>query len=60
MHALPALGGRRPIDVVAEGDSGREKVEALIADMERHSARVSMGQGAAVLARLRERLGLAR
>jgi len=56
---LPVLGGRRPIDVVQE-PNGREKVEALIADMERHATRTNPTVGAAVLARLRERLGLTR
>jgi hypothetical protein len=58
-HPLPALGGRRPIDVVSE-PNGREKVEALIADFERHAARAGDGLSDAALGRLRERLGLAR
>jgi hypothetical protein len=57
---IPALGDRRPVDVVADGASGREKVAALIADMERHAARRNDDGGAAALARLRERLGLGR
>jgi hypothetical protein len=56
---LPVLGGRRPIDVVAE-PNGREKIEALVADMERHAARMNPAVGAGAFARLRERLGLAR
>jgi hypothetical protein len=56
---LPVLGGRRPIDVVRE-PNGREKVEALVADMERHAARMNPGVGEAAFARLRERLGLTR
>ena len=55
---LPALGGRRPIDVVRERN-GREKVEALLMGMERDAARMNGGLGAAVLVRVRERLGLA-
>jgi hypothetical protein len=56
---LPVLGGRRPIDVVRE-PNGREKVEALVADIERLAARMPPGVSDAALARLRERLGLTR
>jgi hypothetical protein len=56
---LPVLDGKRPIDVVQE-PNGREKVEALIADLERHASRTHMAVGDGVFARLRERLGLAR
>ncbi len=56
---VPALGGRRPIDVVGE-PNGREKVEALVADFERHAARTGDGLSDVALARLRERLGLPR
>ena len=56
---LPALGGRKPIDVVRE-PNGREKVEALVADFERHAARTPDGLSDAALVRLRERLGLPR
>lgn len=57
---LPALGNRRPIDVVGERN-GREKVEALVLEMERGAARMSPGGvGEAAIARVRERLGLAR
>jgi hypothetical protein len=56
---IPALGHRRPIDVVREAN-GREKVEAVVAEMERHAARLQPGVGEAALERLRERLGLAR
>jgi SEC-C motif-containing protein len=55
----PALGGRRPIDVVQE-PNGREKVEALVIGIERDAARVNADAAAAVVARLRERLGLTR
>ena len=54
---VPALGDRRPIDVVQE-PSGREKVEALVVGIERDAARVNPDVGAAVVARLRQRLGL--
>jgi len=56
---IPALGGERPIDAL-QSATGREKVEALITDMERRAARQGPGPSAAALARLRERLGLAR
>ena len=54
---LPVLAGRRPIDVIRELH-GREKIEALVADMERRSARTQPGIGDAAFKRLRERLGL--
>jgi hypothetical protein len=54
---LPALGGRKPIDVVRE-PHGREKIEALVTDMERRAARMQPGIGDAAFRRLRERLGL--
>jgi hypothetical protein len=56
---LPVLGGRKPIDVLRE-PNGREKVEALVADMERRAARTQPGIGDAAFKRLRERLGLTR
>jgi hypothetical protein len=56
---LPVLGGRKPIDVVRE-PHGREKIEALVADMERRSARTQPGIGDTAFKRLRERLGLTR
>jgi hypothetical protein len=55
---LPVLGGRKPIDVVRE-PNGREKVEALVADMERNAARMQPGISEVAFKRLRERLGLA-
>jgi len=54
---LPALGGRRPLDVVAE-PNGREKVDALLTHMERHAEAQNDALAKAALARLRERLGL--
>jgi hypothetical protein len=57
---LPVLHGARPIDVVRE-PNGREKVEALVLEMERGAARMDPGGVAeAALARVRERLGLPR
>jgi hypothetical protein len=56
---LPALGGRKPIDVVHE-PNGRQKVEALVADFERHAARTPDGLSDGALVRLRERLALPR
>jgi hypothetical protein len=56
---IPALGGRKPVDVMRE-PHGREKVEALVADMERRAARTQPGLGDAAFKRLRERLGLMR
>jgi hypothetical protein len=56
---LDALGGDRPIDVM-QRTNGPEKVEAVIEEMERQ-ARASGPEGSVeALARLRERLGLAR
>ena len=55
---LPVLGGRKPIDVVRE-PHGREKIEALVTDMERRAARMQPGISDAAFKRLRERLGLA-
>jgi hypothetical protein len=58
-HELDVFGGARPIDVM-QRTNGPEKVEAVIEDMERH-ARASGPEGSVeALARLRERLGLAR
>jgi hypothetical protein len=54
---LPVLGGRKPIDVVGE-PNGREKIEALVADMARRTAVTNPGVGDRAFARLRERLGL--
>lgn len=56
---LPVLDGRKPIDVIRE-PHGREKIEALVADMERRTARTQPGIGDAAFKRLRERLGLTR
>ena len=56
---IPALGGRRPIDVVNEAN-GREKVEALVAEMERREVERGDRLGAAAFTRLRKRLGLAK
>ncbi len=54
---VPALGNRRPIDAVNDAD-GREQVAALVCQMERDAVRMSPPPDAAVLRRLRERLGL--
>ena len=54
---IPALGDRRPIDAVKEAE-GREKVEALLRQMERDALRMSPPPNEAILKRVRERLGL--
>jgi hypothetical protein len=54
---IPALGGLSPMDAVRER-SGREKVEALIAEIERHGRRMEPPLDEAVTRRMRERLGL--
>ena len=56
MQKIPALGDRRPIDAVKDAD-GRERVEALLRQMERDSRRMSPPPDEAILRRLRERLG---
>jgi hypothetical protein len=59
MHELDAFGGRRPIDVMQE-PHGREKVEAVVEEMERHARDGGPEGSIEALARLRERLGLVR
>jgi hypothetical protein len=54
-HELPALGGVRPIDAVGDPD-GREKVDALLCQMQRDARR--LGVDPQVFERLRGRLGL--
>lgn len=55
---LPALGGLTPLQAV-EDTAGREKVAALIVQMERDGRRMEPPLDDAVSRRLRERLGLA-
>ena len=54
---VPALGGLTPIEAVKD-PVGREKVEALVRDIEQSSERMQPGPGPEVFRRLRERLGL--
>ncbi len=54
---IPALGGITPMDAVRER-SGREKVEALIKQLERDGRRMNPPLDEAVPRRLRQRLGL--
>jgi hypothetical protein len=54
---IPALGGLTPLEAVKDR-VGREKVEALIVNMERQAADPDAPVDAAVFARVRERLGL--
>jgi len=54
--ALPALDGKTPLQAM-RSSGGRERVAALVDDIERHSAR-QPGFDPAIIARLRERLGL--
>ena len=56
--SLPILGGRTPLDAVRHAD-GREMVEALVADVERHLTERFPGSHETIVARLRQRLGLA-
>ena len=54
---IPALGDRRPIDAVKDAD-GRERVEALVCQMERNGRRMRPALDEAIVRRLRQRLGL--
>ena len=53
---LPALGGRTPMEAVADPE-GREKVEALLCEFERGAKRMNLDP--TLLRRTRQRLGLA-
>jgi len=55
---LPALGDRSPLEVAQNAD-GREKVEALVTQIERDGYRMNPPVDGAIFRRLRERLGLA-
>ena len=54
---LPALGDRTPLEAV-RSPGGRERVEALLVDIERRSAGLMVPPDPATFRRLRERLGL--
>ena len=54
---IPALGGLTPLQAVKD-KAGREKVEALITQMERDGRRMEPPLDETVLRRLRQRLGL--
>ena len=54
---IPALGGRTPLEAMRTS-GGRERVEALLVDMERRSAGMSGAPDAEIFRRLRERVGL--
>ncbi len=54
---IPALGGRTPLEAVKDAD-GREKVEALVRQMERDSKERALAVDADIISRVRERLGL--
>lgn len=56
-HPLPALNGQTPREAV-QSAVGREKVEALIDEIERSSAQMRPAPNPAVFERLRARLGL--
>jgi hypothetical protein len=56
-QAIPALGGLSPMEAVRE-KAGREKVEALVAQIERRGRSMSPPLDEAIIRRLRERLGL--
>ena len=54
---MPALAGRTPLEAVRDRD-GREKVEALIQQIERRGRTMNPPMDAAVISKLREDLGL--
>ncbi len=54
---IPALGGRTPLDAVGDA-SGREKVRALLAQLERTGSNMVPPMDERLLQRLREELGL--
>jgi len=54
---LPALGGRTPLQAVADAD-GREAVAALVAQLERDGERMRPPLDPTIVQRMRERLGL--
>jgi hypothetical protein len=54
---IPALGGLSPREAV-KSRSGREKVEALITQIERHGRRMSPPLDDTITRKMRERLGL--
>lgn len=56
-EGIPALGGRSPLEAVRER-AGREKVEALVAQIARSGTRMHPPLDEAVIRTLRERLGL--
>lgn len=58
-ESIPALGGLTPLEAVRE-PVGREKVEALIDDMERSGPEMRPPVDPSVFTRMRERLGLER
>ena len=55
--SLPVLGGRSPLEAVRD-TAGREMVEALVVDIERLLTEHFPGSHDAIVARLRQRLGL--
>jgi antitoxin Xre/MbcA/ParS-like protein len=55
---IPALGNRTPLQAVKTA-AGREAVQALVAQIERDSARMRPPMDPQIIRRLRERLGLA-
>jgi hypothetical protein len=54
---IPALGDRTPLEAIAD-PVGREKVEALVRQIERDGARMAPPLDPKIARRLRERLGL--
>jgi hypothetical protein len=56
---IPALDGLTPLEAVRDR-VGREKVEALITDMERHGSETASSVDEGVFTTIRERLGLVR
>jgi hypothetical protein len=56
---IPALGNQTPREAVKDPD-GRERVEALVLQIERDGARMTPSLDPAIVRKLRARLGLAR
>jgi uncharacterized protein with ACT and thioredoxin-like domain len=56
---IPVLGDKTPREAVKDPD-GRERVEALVLQIERDGARMTPALDSVITRKLRERLGLAR
>jgi hypothetical protein len=56
-ESIPALGGLSPLEAV-QSPSGRDKVRALVDQIERNAERLQPPLDDAIVPRLRQRLGL--